>query len=127
MADSASCHNCNRPLTDAELPVTRHSNCPQCFHELHCCVMCSHYRPGDSRDCAEDRADAPVVKDSANFCEWFVLRTGAAGGQNLSDQPSASDNAQAALDALFDQPSDADAGSAADDSGAPRSLDDLFK
>ena len=33
--------------------------------------MCQHYRDLDHTKCAEDRADPPVIKENANFCEFF--------------------------------------------------------
>lgn len=104
------CFNCGAAIADAQLPIARHSTCPQCYHELHCCRMCRQYRPTESTTCAEDRADVPTIKDNANFCEWFVLNGSVTGGDGQTV------NVRQELDSLFDdKPSDAASGPTLDD------------
>ena len=107
------------------MPISRHDQCPACFEVLHCCRMCRFYSPGKTIDCEEERADPPVEKASANFCDFFrpanrfdSVRSGR--GEQARDQ----------LDSLFGA---TDPGGAIDEQpeGAPnndalRKLDDLF-
>ena len=65
------CWNCGRDLADIPRPISRHNNCPACFSDLHCCRMCKHFLPERVGVCAEDRADPPVEKENANFCDFF--------------------------------------------------------
>ncbi|MDH3643348.1 MAG: hypothetical protein OES38_14695, partial [Gammaproteobacteria bacterium] len=66
------CWNCGVGLQDIPTPISRHANCPDCFNELHCCRLCVHYRPSIAAgQCDEERADPPVIKEGANFCDWF--------------------------------------------------------
>jgi hypothetical protein len=107
-----SCWNCGETLDDLPRPISRHANCPKCFTEVHCCRMCRHFdvtiRPGQ---CAEERAEPPLNKEVANFCEWFEPRSGAFSAQ----RPAREDAARAKLDALFGR---------GDAAPAPRSADD---
>lgn len=91
------CWNCGEPLNDITLPISRHATCASCFEVLRCCRMCSHYRELDHIKCAEDRADAPVIKENANFCEFLKPASDAF-------KPKSSDSVTATksqLDALF--------------------------
>ena len=66
--------------------------------------MCLHYRDLDHTKCAEDRADPPVVKENANFCEFFrPARDGFNPGATKT-----SGVAKSKLDALFDVEDDED-------------------
>ena len=125
------CWNCGENLDDTPRPISRHATCPQCFNELHCCRLCRHYDPHKTATCFEDRADPPLQKENANFCDFFAPRFGAFEAATARK----SDTAREGLDALFgsaaeDISDDADA--AADtqqdpDKEARRKLDDLFE
>ena len=91
------CWNCGNSLDDVPRPVSRHEQCQECFEPLHCCRLCQHYRPKMAGGCEEDRADPPVVKENANFCEWFHPDPGAFSGE----RPQRSNAASSKLDALF--------------------------
>ncbi len=58
--------------------------------------MCRHYNPDKRPDCDHERADPPVEKESANFCEYFrpVNRFSAEGAERAT-------TAKSDLDALF--------------------------
>lgn len=66
------CWNCGTSLDGVPRPISRHVNCCQCFEVLHCCRMCKWYAPGRPQDCDHDRADPPVEKEAANFCDYFA-------------------------------------------------------
>jgi hypothetical protein len=94
-----SCWNCGTVQNDIPRPISRHANCPACFSELHCCRLCIYFDPSVATgQCNEERADPPVIKEGANFCDWFQPR-GAAHSQDVTDKH---DDALARLDALFD-------------------------
>lgn len=92
------CWNCGRDLADIPRPISRHSNCPECFTDLHCCRLCKHFLPERVGVCAEDRADPPVEKENANFCDFF--RPANAAFQRSTDTKRK--DASAALERLFD-------------------------
>ena len=96
------CWNCGQDLVDIPRPISRHSNCPGCFSDLHCCRLCRHFLPERAGICAEDRADPPVEKENANFCDFF--RPASAVFQQSTHTKRL--DASAALARLFD---DADA------------------
>ncbi len=91
------CWNCGRSLEDVPRPISRHATCDGCFNELHCCRMCRHYDPKRSMQCFEDRADPPLQKENANFCDFFSPSTNAFSQQTVDR----SSGAKKELDALF--------------------------
>jgi len=92
-----NCWNCGKALADVPLPISRHADCASCFEVLRCCRMCQHYRDLDHTKCAEDRADPPVIKENANFCEFFRPDRNAFN-PNVTQANGA---AKSRLDALF--------------------------
>ena len=131
--DTLCCWNCGESLASIPRPISRHEQCPKCFEALHCCRLCRHYRTGITHQCDEDRADPPVVKENANFCDWFRPSNRAFSG----GRPKRSEAAHDRLNALFGQPEaeedDESAGPASggDESPSPEAaarakLDDLF-
>lgn len=123
------CWNCGGSLADISRPISRHATCSHCFEVLHCCQMCRHYMPDKRPYCDHDRAEPPVEKTSANFCDYFKP-------VNRFEAKSAdrADKAKNDLDALFGGDSEDvidDSESPDDvfdrDPGDPRNkLDDLF-
>lgn len=107
MVDKALvCWKCGASLKNVPRPITRRSNCLACYAELHVCLMCKSYDTRYPNRCSDERADPPVHKDSANFCEFFKPKPDAfdAGGERASRK------AEAELKALFGE----DEGEAAD-------------
>ncbi len=94
------CWNCGLALSDIPLPISRHATCSGCFNELHCCRLCRHYDPERTSQCFEDRADPPLQKENANFCDFFAPRSGA----YEADTGQAKGSAKAELEALFGAP-----------------------
>ena len=124
-----NCWNCGKTLADVPLPISRHAHCNSCFEVLRCCRMCQHYRDLDHTKCAEDRADPPVIKENANFCEFFRPDRNAFN-PNVTQANGA---AKSRLDALFGDAlsgGDKEVGLANDmpENNVPKrsALDDLF-
>lgn len=103
--DNLLCWNCGASLEAVPRPISRHEQCPTCFEALHCCRLCRHYRKDLTGECDEERADPPVVKENANFCDWFRPNVRAFAGA----RPARSASAQDKLNALFGEPDDAEA------------------
>ena len=114
------CWNCGESLEELPRPITRHMNCPACFEDLHCCRLCRHYLPNATIPCAEERAEPPVHKQGANFCEFFRPSTQAYHPTSETKRVTA----QTRLDALF---SGDDREAEAEPDDARRKLDDLFR
>ena len=93
------CWNCGENLDDLPRPISRHANCPKCFNEVHCCRLCCHFDPNNNMRCFEDRADPPLNKENANFCDFFAPAFDAFQSQTAIK----STTAQSQLDALFGQ------------------------
>ena len=102
MAKPLECWNCGAPLDDIPRPISRHATCAVCFEELHCCRACRHFRPDVTGECDEDRADPPVKKEVANFCDWYAPKSGAYQHSTGGRREDAKDK----LHALFDAESD---------------------
>ncbi|MCS7280418.1 MAG: hypothetical protein NZ583_02145 [Desulfobacterota bacterium] len=66
------CYNCGTELNYGK--VSRRDECPKCGKELHVCLNCRFYDKSKAYLCAEVRADPPLDKDRANFCEYFELK-----------------------------------------------------
>jgi hypothetical protein len=123
------CWNCGADLDTVPRPISRHEQCPDCFEALHCCRFCRHYRTDVTGSCDEDRADPPVIKENANFCDWFRPDASAFSG----DRTSRAGAAMGKLEALFG--ADGETADEEEASPAPLSkedeararLDDLFK
>lgn len=90
------CWNCGGSLADIPRPISRHANCSTCFEVLHCCRMCRHYDPDKRPYCGHDRAEPPVVKENANFCDYF-----SPANRFVASEAERSDRAKSDLDALF--------------------------
>jgi hypothetical protein len=97
MKHSLVCWNCGKPLTDIPLPISRHANCAACFEVFHCCRMCIHYDPLKQGQCRHDRADPPVNKETANFCDYYKPSRHAFS----PDRSNRSDSAKSKLASLF--------------------------
>ena len=125
---SDRCWNCGNNLDDVPRPISRHEQCKECFESLHCCRLCRHYQAGATVQCDEERADPPVIKENANFCDWFRPDPSAFSGTRLDKSAGAQDK----LNALFgdaDQPDTTPSASPPPDTAedeARSKLDDLF-
>ena len=125
------CWNCGASLQEIPRPISRHANCPKCFEDLHCCRLCRHYAPGVTGQCEEERADPPVHKETANFCDFFRP----AAGVYRAVRGERRDVAKARLDALFGASaeqvpsggSSPTAGTSAQSDAARARLDALFR
>lgn len=114
MATQLVCWKCGASLKDVPRPITRRSNCPACYAELHCCRMC---RKQDNRyigRCSDERADPPRDKDKANFCDYFAPLSGAFD----SGRSRAAADARSELEALFGDAPNAEGDAAGADSAA---------
>ncbi len=93
------CWHCQRDLSDEPRPISRQAVCQGCFEPIRCCYMCRAFDVGHRAKCHEDRADPPLEKTNANFCDFFRP------GQPVQRVPQNRDqsDASAALSALFDE------------------------
>ena len=89
------CWNCGADLDAVPRPISRHEQCPACFEALHCCRFCRHYRKDVTGGCDEDRAEPPVVKENANFCDWFHPDASAFSGARCNRADADKDKLQA--------------------------------
>jgi hypothetical protein len=69
--------------------------CPNCRADVHVCKNCTFYDPNVYNECREPSADVVRERDRANFCDYFLPRTGIAGEKAKADQ------LRSAAEALF--------------------------
>ena len=105
MTHHVACYRCGTSLAQLSLPLSRQDECPGCSNYLHVCRMCSHFDPGVPRQCREDGAEEVIEKERLNFCDWFIASDTAFDPQRKAEE----NQAQAALDALFDASGDNEA------------------
>ncbi|MGE0079725.1 MAG: hypothetical protein AB7U81_00340 [Thiohalomonadaceae bacterium] len=119
MNESLVCWKCGAAIeTDGRF--ARLEACRQCGAELHVCAMCAFHDPRLVEACTEERAEAPVVKDRANFCDYFRPRPHAFSGNRAGAEAAS----RAQLEALF---GGGQAAAPAEPDEARRALDALFK
>ena len=123
-----SCWNCGYSINDIPLPISRHSQCSHCFNELHCCRLCKNHDPEQTTACFDERAETPVQKENANFCDYFQPAMNVSIANNI--QKSSSSKSQ--LESLFIQRGeeikpDNNHEIESKEASARQALDDLFK
>lgn len=74
----------------------RRDACPRCGADLHACVQCLFYAPGQYNDCREPQAERVLDPERSNYCDYFSPTT----GTSVASRPG-TDDARAKLDALF--------------------------
>ena len=98
MAEELQCWSCGASLSDQPMPLGRLAECTACRAELHVCRQCRHYDPRVAEQCREERADPPLEKTRANFCDYLEPEPRA--WQPPRRDP-ATEQARAELEALF--------------------------
>ena len=94
------CWQCRNELLDEPLPLSRQATCQVCFEPLRCCYLCLQFDESATHRCGEDRADPPLEKGVANFCEFFAPVLSMRGSGD--DQRGRNVEALSTLDALFE-------------------------
>lgn len=75
------CFHCNKALNLTGNPG-RGEVCPFCSSDLKVCLNCRFYDKTAYNECAEPSAERVVIKDRANFCEFFEFRESKEGQKN---------------------------------------------
>ena len=101
MSDPFYCWKCGDELVDLLLPMSRREQCKTCHADQHVCNMCLYFQPNLNNQCDEERADPPVEKDRANFCDYFKP----ASNLRASTKQDKLSAAKAELESLFGNPS----------------------
>ena len=81
------------------MPLSTYAACVSCNAQLHVCRMCRHWNPRLQTGCNETRAEDVGARESANFCEWFLLNRNAFHSTNKEQETQ---SAHRQLDALFE-------------------------
>jgi hypothetical protein len=51
------------------------AQCPKCKAELHACLQCAHFAPGQRFECTQPIPERIADKRARNECTFFSLRT----------------------------------------------------
>ena len=96
------CKKCGKPIDKKSSEIFRSSTCSFCGADLHSCVNCRFYSPGNHYDCRETVDELVTDKERANFCEYFSVAeiTGSGSGNGADGGFSAQDKAAKARDAF---------------------------
>jgi len=90
---SGNCWSCDSALTP--LDYGRQDSCRKCGRDTHVCRNCEFHDRAFNNECKENQAERVVDKEKANFCDYFVPKTG--GGSGAASR----DAIKAAAEALF--------------------------
>ena len=64
------CYYCGESA--GNMKITRESVCSICHNDIRVCLNCKFYEEGAHWDCRENIPEQVIIKDRANFCEYFV-------------------------------------------------------
>lgn len=90
------CKKCGKIIENSE--VFRTSTCSNCGADLHSCVNCNFFSPGNHYDCKENIDELIKDKEKSNFCDFFSVFRGEFDKNTLND---ASKKAKDVFNALF--------------------------
>ncbi len=68
------CWKCGNSIENIS-SIYRDDLCPFCSVPLHSCKNCLYYEKGSHYDCHETVDELVKDKESANFCDFFKIRT----------------------------------------------------
>jgi hypothetical protein len=94
----ASCFFCGAEIPAGE-KIYRNSTCTACGNPLKICRNCRFYDQSSPHECREPVSEAVKDKESANFCEYFVLTDRENPGGKTREQEHK--RARDAFDKLF--------------------------
>ncbi|MBW2262298.1 MAG: hypothetical protein JRG91_10030 [Deltaproteobacteria bacterium] len=91
------CHKCKQEL-EFEVKMQRTDTCPHCGADLHVCMNCEFWDPGERNQCREHISEYVPDRERTNYCTFFTFLSG--------DPEAAADKEgiKAKLDSLFDLP-----------------------
>ena len=99
MSKYLACWSYGYSTAEHPMPLSTYAACASCNAQLHVCRMCRHWNPGLRTGCNETRAEDVNARESANFCEWFLLNRDAF---HSTRKESETQSAHRQLDALFE-------------------------
>ncbi|MBH47964.1 MAG: hypothetical protein CME71_07305 [Halobacteriovorax sp.] len=87
---TASCHQCHKDTgLEAGSAVFRTTECPHCYADMRCCLMCRFHDSSIYNECRETQADRVADKNKSNFCGFFEFSANGANADIANNQLSA--------------------------------------
>ena len=91
------CHKCKNEI-EFEVKMQRTDTCPHCGADLHVCMNCEYWDPGEPNQCREHITEYIADRERTNYCTFFKFKSG-------EPEPAADKDAiKAKLDSLFNLP-----------------------
>lgn len=94
------CWKCGKPI-DNQSFIGRDTVCPSCGNYLRACKNCRFYEPSSHYECHETVDERVSDKESANFCDYFSVKTSFGGNSTSSTSDSKEAKARNAFNSLF--------------------------
>lgn len=91
-----TCYKCGKEL-EVVRKIGREETCLYCRTDLHVCLNCSFYDPGNYNQCRETQAERVLSKERSNFCEYFVFRD----AEKTANEGGRKEQARSKLEDLF--------------------------
>jgi hypothetical protein len=92
----ATCALCKKEI-ETDKYFSRKTSCPFCNGDLHICLNCKLYSETSHNKCLEPKAEFQRIRDRANFCDYFIFKSGTARGASGTEK----EDARKRLEALF--------------------------
>ncbi len=96
----ATCFRCGGDLEPAGR-IYRNTLCPHCGADAKVCLNCTFYDATAHWQCRETIPEEVRDKERANFCDYFVVRQGNAGGAKAATDQDKKAEARKSFDSLF--------------------------
>jgi hypothetical protein len=90
------CSLCKKEI-EIDKYISRKAECPKCGGDLHICLNCNFYDESSHNKCLEPGAEFQRTRERANFCDYFVFKTGGLKSPAEKEKEEARKN----LDDLF--------------------------
>lgn len=81
-----TCYKCGHEIKlEIHQKIQRSDECPKCYTDLRCCMMCNFYDKNSYNECREPTADRIVDKEKKNFCDFFSFGNKAEINKKVED------------------------------------------
>lgn len=75
---AVKCYKCQTELNlENTQNVSRSEECPSCYANIRCCMMCEFYDKNSYNECREPTAERHLDKEKANFCDHYKFNMSA--------------------------------------------------
>lgn len=81
-----ACYNCKAQLKiENTANIARSEECPSCYANIRCCMMCEFYDKNSYNECREPSAERHLDKEKSNFCDYYKFDLSASYQEEKQD------------------------------------------